>query len=56
MTRRQIGQRCFALIGARQRIVATNTMRVSEKHERTDKALTVSIVSRRVFFGFSWEV
>jgi len=25
------------------------------KHERTDKALTVSIVSRRDFFGFSWE-
>ena len=24
-------------------------------HERTDKALTVSIVSRRDFFGFSWE-
>jgi len=24
-------------------------------HERTDKALTVSIVSRRVFFGFSWD-
>ena len=24
-------------------------------HERTDKALTVSIVSRREFFGFSWE-
>ena len=26
-----------------------------ESHERTDKALTVSIVSRRDFFGFSWE-
>ena len=26
-----------------------------KQHERTDKALTVSIVSRRDFFGFSWE-
>ena len=25
------------------------------RYERTDKALTVSIVSRRDFFGFSWE-
>ena len=34
-------------------IVAVN--RDFPKHERTDKALTVSIVSRRDFFGFSWE-
>ena len=26
-----------------------------KNHERTDKALTVSIVSRRDFFCFSWE-
>ena len=26
-----------------------------KEHERTDKALTVTIVSRKVFFGSSWE-
>ena len=26
-----------------------------KEHERTDKALTVTIVSRRVFFGSFWE-
>ena len=30
-------------------------LNIAFEHERTDKALTVSIVSRRVFFGFSWE-
>ena len=37
------------------KLSALSNYQTQLNHERTDKALTVSIVSRRDFFGFSWE-